>query len=101
PGAPVAFLPCRAADVVPDPVLRRRGHPPSPQGPRVVLAQAQAGPAGAPGPRLPEEGRDVRRGGGRVRGRRGYGLAVRGRGRGAARGPRAEAPPGGAGREKG
>ena len=33
-----AFLPCRAAVVCPDPHLCRRGHPPSPQADRVVLA---------------------------------------------------------------
>ena len=47
-----AFLPCRAAAVVPDPDFRVRDHPPPPGLDRVVLAEAEpraAGPAG-PGP---------------------------------------------------
>jgi len=38
-----AVRPCRAAVVCPDPCLPRRGHPPSPQEHRVVLAQTQPG----------------------------------------------------------
>src|ERR1700745_987803 len=45
------------------------------------------------------KGRDVRRAGGRVRSGNDAGVAVRGRGRRPARGPGAQAPPGGPGRE--
>lgn len=38
-----AFLPCRAAVVVPDPHLRVRDHPPPPVGGRVAVAEANPG----------------------------------------------------------
>jgi DDE superfamily endonuclease len=76
-----AFLPCRAAVVVPDPHLPGRDHPPPPEGDRLVLAEAEPWAAGSPRAGLPAERRDVRRDRRRVRGRDHDGLAVRGRSR--------------------
>ena len=59
--------PCRAAVVPHDPELRGRDHPPAPQVDRFAVAEAGCRVAGAPGARLPAEGRHVRRAGGRVR----------------------------------
>ena len=73
-----AFLPCRAAVVVPDPHLCGRDHPPPPEGDRLVLAEAEPRAAGSPGAGLPAQRRDVRRDRRRVRGRDHDGLAVRG-----------------------
>ena len=96
-----AFLPCRAAAVVPDPHLRGRDHPPPPEVDRLGLEEAQPGEAGPPGPSLPAERRDIRRAGGRVRGRHCHGVAVRERDRRPAGRPRPEAPQGRPGREEG
>src|SRR5690349_15581745 len=56
---PRCFLPCCDAVVASDPRLPRRGHPPSSQADRVVLAQVQPPGAGAAGPGAPAQGRDV------------------------------------------
>src|SRR5205823_2069123 len=56
-GAPVAFLPCRAAVVAQDPHVRVQDHPPPPQGDRVAVAEAGSRPAGPAGPGLPAERR--------------------------------------------
>src|SRR5512142_2326812 len=97
PGAPVAFLPCRAAVVVQDLELCRRDHPPPPRLDRVVLAEAEPRPAGPAGPGLPAQGRDVRRARVRVRGWDHDGLAVCERDRGTAGRPGTEAAQGGPG----
>ena len=101
PGASVLFyraalpLSSRTLNYVAGIIRRHRGLD------RVPVAEAEPRAAGPPGPGLPAQRRDVRRAGGRVRGRHGHGLAVRERDRGAARGPGAEAAQGGPGREEG
>ena len=97
----MAFLPGRAAAVVPDPHLCGGDHPPPPRCDRLALAEAEPRAAGPARPCLPAQGRDVRRGRGGVRGRHLHGLAVRERDRRAACGARSEAARGGAGREGG
>src|SRR5690348_14523359 len=73
-----AVLPCLAAVVAPDPLLRGRDRPPAPEADRVTLTEAEPRPAGPARPGLPAQRRDVRRARGRLRGRCGHRLAVRG-----------------------
>jgi hypothetical protein len=68
---------------------------------RVVVAEAESGGAGSASARLPAQRRDVRRAGGRVRGRHRHGLEISKRYRRPARGPRPEAAQGGPGRQEG
>ena len=75
-GAPMLFYPAALPLSVPDPHLRRRDHPPSPQEDRVVLAQAQPRAAGPAGAGLPAQRRDIRRAGRRVRRRHRHRLAL-------------------------
>src|SRR5262249_25076317 len=96
-----AFLPCFAAVVASDPELRGRNHPPPPDLDRLAVAEASPRAAGPPGPGLPAQRRDVRQPRGRVRGRHGHCLAVRGGDGRTARRTGAEAAQGGPGRGEG
>ena len=96
-----AFLPCVAAALASDPELRGRDHRPPPDLDRPAAAEAEPRAAGPPGPGLPAQRRDVHQPRGRVQGRHGHCLAVRGGDGRAARRTRAEAAQGGPGRGEG
>ena len=91
PGASRAFLPCCSAFVAPDPYLYRRACPPSPCVDRFAVAEAEPRPAGPAGLGPLAEGRAVRAGRSRFRGRNRDRVAVCDRDRRPAGGPRPEA----------
>src|SRR5580693_9015196 len=93
-----AFLPCRAAVVVPDPELHRRGHQTAPEVDRFAVAEAEPWAAGHARACLPAQRRDVRRARGGVRSRPRHRLALRRGDDRPARGPRPETPQGRPGR---